>query len=989
MKMNMKNNKTMLALLVVAALAMVSVAGVALSNEDSDAASTSTLYLNTGDPVFANQTYVGDVYVYTALYESDGVTLVSTPTTGADVTVSINSTATFTGHVYFGTAKLNSSGQVTTNVIYNDVYLNGVSDVVLQVTGNSASPYTASTTSIVGSTTGAVTLYKGALTIGETSITASIDDSDDAYGVAATSFTGVVTANGVTFDSDYIAGAVITLTTSGSKTTTYLSGLVIGCWDEMVSVNSSTSKITLLADSIPTLTVTGTYTINNVAADTFYVEYAAFIVTSSSTATILTDSELQNDGVFIVDGTVKVKSTDVAPDAIDNNGLLYVSGVIEYTTSTLAYSPIDDGVLCASYYAVNSASTSTTTHYYTTLSKAMAASNNVTVYGYSLITTDVTITNTVTLADGAVLIVGIPDVQIDIGTVLSTLLTSNEMGIVDDVLSIVGLTTDSFEPSYATITVSAGSTFNTAAGDVYVINGKVSVDQDATIADSGITATVKGIKEGTNTLYTNLETALDLASSGDVIELEWYGYIFSDSTIPAGVTVTSGTFSEDIIVVYSGVTLTVNGAIEIYDLWILPSVDATIERDSATVDISLDAAVVDINAGASVKVDYILLGGILNINSGFDNVTADSEDVFDVSTIDVFTFVTGEITYEVPNYTTLTYSIDADSATLNVLGKLDLGSAVFTVNSDSYVYEDDVMVPGSNLAVNVTGTLKSAAFDSYDGYSLVTVSGKYTSTGEEYIVDLVVSGTGSVADSSSNQLSVGTVKSGTAATSFTGVANNVTITIHGAVGYALIYGITADGAISITGTGVKSTEFYISADALYAVEYTTVGTDGVYLTPSVVGYNFLGWYEEDGTLILKSAITGNDIGTYPELYASFELIEYSVVLDYVQNGTWIINGISYGSGGNATLAYSSSGYTAQVVAANGYHLNNVGILLDNKVLANGYTSTLADGQTFSISGSIDKDSQSESTDIVEILLIIITIVVVIMAIVIALRLMRS
>ena len=43
MNMNMKNEKTMLALVLVAALAMVSVAGVALASESSDAADTTQI----------------------------------------------------------------------------------------------------------------------------------------------------------------------------------------------------------------------------------------------------------------------------------------------------------------------------------------------------------------------------------------------------------------------------------------------------------------------------------------------------------------------------------------------------------------------------------------------------------------------------------------------------------------------------------------------------------------------------------------------------------------------------------------------------------------------------------------------------------------------------------------------------------------------------------------------------------------------------------
>jgi hypothetical protein len=977
MKMNMKNNKTMLALLVVAALAMVSVAGVALSNEDSDAASTGTTYLNTGNITLENMTVTSDYYVYNIL---DGL---STAPAGTTVTITISTTATLTGHIYFGTAKT-VSGKVVEDSVKNDIYLNGVSNVTIVVyidTVTAGTPETATaTTTVYGSTTGSITLNTGSLTIG--------------YPVDDQSFTGTVVANGVTLDSDYIAGTTVSLKTSGSRTTTYLTGGVVGIWTDMYDVDSS-NVVTLTGDSIPTLSVTGTFVITD-SVSTFYVEYAALVITTGSTATLYSasgiSSELQNDGVVTVDGTLIVENLATPVDSIDNNGILYVSGVIEYTTVlAITTTPIDDGYLCASYYYEKSSST-TNIHYYTTFTNAIANSETVTVFGLNIVTEDITIENTVILGDNAVIIVGIPDIQVDVSDVLSTLLTSNELGLLDDAMSIFGLTAESFEPSYATITVAADATLDTSAGDLYVINGKLSVNIDAATNCNfdEVTASVE-MKEGTSTIYTNLETALDLATDGDTVVLSWYGYIFSDSTIAEGVTVDGATNGYDIFV-YCGTTLNINGTIEGDSLYVLPNVDATVVRGGETTTISLDAAVVNVNAGASVSLDYNLyLFGTMNVASGFDNVSTGATDVFTVAG-DIYVLEVSEedsIDVEVElYYDSITstqyyynivadYTVDINGSQLNVAGKLNLGSTTLIgfASNDTFT-------------VNVTGTLKSAAFNS-DVYSVVTVSGSYISTGPENISKLVVSGTGSVTETSSGELSVDYITSGTAATSFSGVQNNVTIQTTGTVGYALIYGITGTDAISFN---ASSTEFYMSnagTSVLYAVEYSSTSEAGVYLSPSVTGYDFISWYTEDGYYVSKSDIIYNSIGYYDELYTYFELTEYTVTLDYVQNGTWVINGISYGTGGNVTLSYSSSGYTVELKAANGYHLNNVSILLDNKVLPNGYTSTLADGQVFTISGSIDVDSESESTDIIEILLIIITIVVVIMAIVIALRLMRS
>ncbi len=945
MKMNMKNNKTMLALVVVAALAMVSVAGVALAtNDDSDAASTGTTYLNSGNITLENMTANSNYYVYNVL---DGVAGVDTT-----VTITIASTATFTGYIYFGDAVLVDGKPTATGTPSNSLYFDGVSDVTVTVDVTVVDPETAtSVTTINGSTTGSVTVHTGAVTLGVADSPMSDDNK---------SYTGDVYANGAKFDAEYIAGATISVETVDDVTTAYITGIVMGCFNDVTDVDAD-DVLTLTGNTVPTLTVTGNFTINYASDDVFYVEYALFVIADNSVATLLENSELQNDGAVIVDGTLNVKNMDeLSVDSIDNNGILYVSGLITYVTDPYIAQPIDDGFLSASYYSKVTYVTilgevtdipAYTTHYYTTLANALSSSDAVTVYGVALITEDLTLSGekTVTLAEDAEIIVGIPDVQVDIEDALSTLLTANELGMITDVMSVFGLTGASFEPSYATITIADDATLDVTNGDFIVLNGKVVAsamveDENNVIGD--ITSTVEMQYEN-HTIYTNLETALDLATSGDTIELSWVGYLFSDSTVAAGVTVDA---NDQPILVYSGVTLNINGNLnEVSVLFLTPGVDATITRDAKAFSISLDAATLNLNSG-SLTVGAIYLGGTFNVASTFDNISEDATDAFYADAIFVFSAsgtgsYDGNVETGIADYL---YYVDVSytfatttTAVLNVNGDIDFG---YTQIVGAVVLVDDATVDvtggDATIAVNVKGTLVSGAlFASEELLATVDVTGDLiiaadVTDGEavgiafvpQYIDDLTVSTTGSVTEDG-GLLNVDTVTSGTPATSFNGVANGAVIQISGAVGYATIYGITDAGAISFN-SEVYATEFYIADGVLYLTLFTN---DDVlyagYYAPSVPGYNFLGWYDDNGSFITSYTLTHANVGAYPNLYASFEAIKYNVTLEYQANGYWMVNNVNFGNGGSVTLDWAES-YTITFTTYDGYYWAG-------KVLANG------------------------------------------------------
>jgi hypothetical protein len=982
MNMNMKNEKTMLALIVVAALAMVSVAGVALASDQSDAA-TSETYSSSGTITIASDAE-GNYYVYNYLNDA-----YLPDEAKANVTINVNSDASFTGYVYFCTAKTNAeTGDITYDKIVNSVYFNAVSNITVLSTGSSDGETTDVSVIVSGSTTGTVTLEKGQVQIGV--VGADYD--------SCKFFTGTVTTVNASFKAVGIAGAIFDLSKKGSVTTTYVLGA-----DASDIILGDLGSISPAFDlgKLPTLSASGKFTINNASDGITAVTFCIFEVATDSTATVFYDndtgesSEFQNDGVFVVNGTVVVKDTHTAspefPDAIDNNGYMVVNGLVEYTTDdSIISTPIDevgDFQLWASYYSVKNSTT--ITHYYTSLTSAMAASNEVTLYGFKLITADMSIDESLTLGEDALVVVGIPNLGIDIKALAESLIPVEYLDVINNILSYIGYDLSDLSESYPTVTVAAGGSFDTSAGDIYVINGKLSVDQDYDVfVDTGVRATVCGMTEGTNTIYTNLDTALSLVNSGDTIELSMIGYLFSDATIAEGVTVTGTSgFEPNMVIVYCGTTLDVAGTLDLEELWILPEVKAngtyTYNGNEYTGSVSLDAATVNVNKNADVSVGYIMLGGVLNIASDFDNATSGT-DVLNVSKINVFSYVHEETNTE------YNFEIDVDSAVLNINGKFSTNAKI-TASDDSYFNETDGK---ASLIVNVSGTLATdESFVDSDLKSTVNVTGKFIASGDA-VAYVNVTGTGDV----SGSIDITKLTSGVLNNSFNVNTNETTVKITGDIGIAVVYGTTASGAISIKNENSNSTTlntvYYLVApdetDIKYVTMYTT-GSDAklVYYTPEITGYNFDSWMDEDGFVVLKSDIKDTVIGTdYDSLYANFSVKTTSVTLGVAQNGTWVINDVPYGSSGVVDVPYSSS-YGIQVLPANGYELSSdFQVLVNGKAVPVGYVPSA--GDLISFSGSInEKEEPAPGTDLVTILLVIITIVIVIMAIIIALKLMRS
>jgi len=1001
MKMKMKDNKMLLALTLVAALALCSVAAVAVS-EDVDA--DSTVYFNqSATPIVYDGVSSADIYVY------------STEKDAANVEIQIKKDAKFTGSINFVTVKQVDAADPSKNFVYDKIYntitLDGVSDVTIIVKGDSNAESVdpeKSTTVIYGSTTGSIELTKGSVTLGVTGEEKTTDGKTEPKIVSA--FNGAVKVNGTTFDSKNTAGAILTLGKSGSKTTAYLEGTIVGDTE------------TVFADEpgLPTLNVTGPFTINQKGVGPTTISYAALIIPEGTTATISEDTELQNDGVLIVNGKLTVETTKKEVDSIDNNGLLYVNGTIEYVTvGTIAVSPIDDGFINAYYYMVSDKVNGTNTHYYTTFANADAASDDITVYGVHLVSEDMSLSGKFTFGDKGhmtFMIIGMPDLKIDISGILADVVPSEYMDLVNEMLGYLKLSMTVVSPSYSTVTVGPDAEVTIVDKSlIVVLNGKLSVDIDGSVdgAEEGIIASVKGMSEGDNTIYTTLETALGLAKSGDVITLSYYGYIFKDATLPAGVTLASDANAEhaDGMMVYCGAKFTVNGIIDesVGSLWILPSVKASAVINDKTVSVSLDAAEVIINGGAKVTLKYILLGGFLTIASDFDNITSTSKDFFTVGEIDVLSKVIidekssgiindesgkliaglGEMISDI--------NVSIDSATLNVNGKLNLGNAHFKTNDDINGLIINEEQYNSKVTVNVAGTLKSASVGSESAdkgavYSIMNVTGSFVSTGAVSVTVMNVTGTGSVTEfNDKSKISVAVLTSGVAGNTFGVNSNETVVKITGTVDYAIVYGTPADKAISFN--AAKSTQFYIKDKILYATEYSTSDKQLKYLSPTVTGYILDGWFTEDGKQVSKSNMTLSNIGATSadgviddELYAKFSIQTFSVTFTPVTGAGILLGGNPVD--GTTSVDYNAVGYTLALLAEKGYDISNAKILVNEKELTGNYVPQAGDKIT--VTGVTEKVVEEDSgMGITEILLIVITIMVVVMAIIIALKLMRS
>ncbi|UAL08172.1 MAG: hypothetical protein KRP56_02695 [Candidatus Methanogranum gryphiswaldense] len=825
---------------------------------------------------------------------------------------------------------------VTTYYMYNGVVTFSVSKIT------STTTYQAKIIVSGSSSYSTATVNSGSIVIGSKDIAGtSIDSYSIAYNVNTYKLVQAVVGNSnggsdstlsgyITFDTsvgdDQTIMVVLMNKTTGAYVVFY--GLTdLGVTDFAIYYNSSTVK----AASMSVTTSSSSSIIGQI--------YSNAQVAVSTSNLDIDDNKvytLEVDDQLTVDGTLNAMySSDSSCSIIDNNGNIDVTGIIMYQVEKNGtYSVQINDTINAVAYMVAAASTSTQTYdsyYYTTLTNAMANASNIYVYGEVVVLENTTLT----------------------GTPVGTSTSPNTITVVGDL--IIG---DNDEDSLVTAIVTVPSTSKlVTTGTVVVENGQLKIAGLTSDSGYNVIADVFMVDTGYG-VYTDLATALGLASSGDTVTVRNSGDIIlaNSSTIASGVTLDA---LSNTIIINAGVTFTVSGVMKVYAIEIDPAKAAT-----STTSAKAAGVLVFDNYDSNTNITIgILTEGTVTFTTNFDN-TGTSDNVFDIGII-------------VVNSTT-----KATSAVFNFNGNVNL-SAVWT---------SDLSSGKGYVTLNVPGTLTTENdMNSSDLYAIANVSGTLTAEAILGVSELTVTGSVLLAndmDSSCYVYADVSLVVGTASTTATATTNNAKATVV-IGGYAIVYGTPATDAVSIyNDTGVlvtSTTAYYLNTDVLYATAYSV---DSYKITtvsnPVITGQVFYGWYEE---ATFQTLVINDTIGSLDSVYGKLVTQTISITLTYVQNGYWMVNGNVY-AGNTVTIDWASS-YSISFVADSGYELKDYAVYVNGSAMPLGYTPTAGDVLTFN--GTVEAKTISEDTsmEITTILLIIITIVIIIMAIVIVLRLMRS
>ena len=648
-------------------------------------------------------------------------------------------------------------------------------------------------------------------------------------------------------------------------------------------------------------------------------------------ADTITEIEIELNAKLTVIGTFSAlyKSATIYSE-IYNNGIIDVTGTLIYQNNTpLTYTNSDEGITAVSY-KVAGTSSAPDTYTYTTLVNAMKNGSELTVYGILSITEDTTLTgngstNSVDVSANSKIIIG----------------SSEVYGDEENATAVVTV------PTTTTLTI-------TSAISSSVVNGKLVFESKTSyIGDAKIYSAVS-MEEGSNFIYTDLQTAFGLAVAGDTITLRSSGYLTSTITLDADVTLATGSNYLRVLVYY-GVTLTIDGKVTGNGIFsIAPAVAATASDPAKTVGtVIINSQKISSSVGFAVY-------GVLTFASTFDN-TGDDDTAFACSI--------------------LTDATSSSVPTINVNGKVYMTGTI----NDSY----STLTASSN--VNVSGiliTANTAGVFSEDNIINMIITGTFTANESEVVYSMTVTGTGVVSSVTGKTITVSDLTIGTAATSATETVNGATVKVV-LDGIAVIYGTYDETKIILT-DGDYSTVFYLETTIVYKTVVSnseSISDKTTYLQlPVLTGLVFNGWYDAptSGERITSSSMTVK-INDPAEIYGYTEISTTSMTFSAVQNGTWYVNGNQVS--GTATVAYAAS-YNIQFLANNGYELNDVSILVNNKAMPAGYTPT--NGDVLTISGSVDEKSVGDSgLSVTEILLIVMVIIIAIIAVVVILKLMRS
>jgi hypothetical protein len=271
-----------------------------------------------------------------------------------------------------------------------------------------------------------------------------------------------------------------------------------------------------------------------------YIESAKDVLTSSSGDDVIIDTTADIIGKIVVkydalNGAsypLTIDGYDYAPIVAGSNAIpgakVIGNGSVEYGVFPTTIADPLGNTISAAWYVINETSPAATTYYYTTLANAIGKSDEIHIVGDLVILEDVTL--------------GVADkntkIWIDAGASLT-----------------VG---DKTHSPIVTVPANTDIYNNSGRADGYdVANGQIVFDKTKAEAATfaAPTSDVKIIK-GDKIIYTDVGTALSLASSGDVIDILRDAWIDKDVTIPAGVELKDNAYS---LSISKGASLTVNG----------------------------------------------------------------------------------------------------------------------------------------------------------------------------------------------------------------------------------------------------------------------------------------------------------------------------------------------------------------------------------------------------------------------------------------------
>jgi len=954
-----KNKKMVLALVIVAALAMVSVAAIALHSDDSAAAPTGT-YVGMSSSAPFNVVTIDETSAVNYNIQIDAaatgiyfcpIVITQNGNYSGTLTIGTLDSTVPSALVYTPYASVQLSGATSTNltaVLITD----GTTYTAFFMVGNDAANATTITVAPASADAGSQIILgnPSAATLTGMTITDVSTAIQSVQAADATSFTGTVTAGDLTVKAANIAGAVIGVSADGKGC---ISGEAVDGTAQVADPSDPTGAT--MMDVPATIEFSGTGSVQTpdafVAAGVVYSGGNTFLVGGTNDVKITVDEgavitignaytpitvmSLMSNVTMEVSGTINVvftaatDTTGAAAGAVaygqiniafgqaavsfpsDNGVIAYgvdpasVAGVVTPAVSDVTGGSMNSANLCAAFY-VTSNGTATTpatavTYYFTTLNNAVSNSNNVFIVGSPyILTEDLTIPDgtTVTVSSGSRLQVGDDD-NSAVLTVSDGAKLINNNARADPVN---GIDVSNGQVVYTLTNAPAPGSANEPTADVIMTTP-------------------------TNKIYTDVGTALNsLSQSGDTVLLIREATLVKDATVKSGVTLQDAPGAD--LIIPNDVTLTVQGTANFNN-------DGTLDGKITVANGGVVNVTSNVTATGAVEVQS---GGVLALAGG--NIdTLSTLTIFDGGSV----ALTNDTTGAVPVYSYLEVN---DFFMLPGTGS----AASLSIEKDAQVYVDNSLTVGSvpTVSANNTNTAKITGVVTLDSNAVATVYGNST------------------VDSTNFEA--------TTVSSTYWIGSNVFQTVY------------VDGnAISLLPA------LYPDLSDIQVLDWNNDQMlNGIWLSYFLTNPDapFVG-----DTVATSTASVHSD---WTNLYAKFVPRMYDITLTYTPGVTWVVNGKQIdGSNNPQSIAWGTT-VTVQALVNPGY-TGTATVQKDGTSVSNPYSMTVTGNATFSIKdGSVQvagSGSSGEKTygglTLIEILLIIIVIVIIIIAIIIAIRLMRS